>query len=73
MNKYKEVEMKCLDCRNHRHHSPGHWTSVAEGRDDPYDYYYCAKHHWSEMPIQEDEDEDAWDDCRDFMTMDDRY
>ena len=65
--------MKCEDCRHMKHHSPGSWIQVAEGRSDPYDYDYCAKHHWSEIPILSHEDEDIWEDCKDFQIRDDRY
>jgi len=65
--------MKCHDCRQMKHHSPGSWLAVAEHGDDPYDYDYCASHHWSEVPVQGHEDDDLWDDCKDFRTKDYRY
>jgi hypothetical protein len=38
--------MSCEDCVHQIHHRPGSWYAVAEGHDDPYDYWYCRKGHW---------------------------
>jgi hypothetical protein len=66
--------MKCHDCRNWKHHNPGTFLGVAEGNDDPYNYDYCAKFHWSGDPVgDEDTVGDYWEDCKDFHTLDDRY
>ncbi len=63
--------MKCDDCAHRLFHSAGSWYSVAEGGDDPYDYEYCAKHHWvgDSTEPQKEEDvgvEDPYINCPDY-------
>ena len=63
--------MKCNSCKRMTHHSPGSWTAVTEGRDDPYEYNYCGMGHWEgDFIDEEDMDNDYWDDCKDFQTRD---
>jgi len=66
--------MKCDNCKYKEFHSAGSWWSVAEGRDDPYNYEYCSKGHWSvsceipQSPEQEEMD-DSWINCPNFAPI----
>ena len=37
--------MSCDECVHNKYHAPGSILAVAEGNDDPYEYWYCAKGH----------------------------
>ena len=52
----------CAECLHCVHHHPGSIRSVAEGHDDPYDYWFCAKGNWEDAP-----DEDAEARCHDVL------
>ena len=56
----------CDECIHLKHHLPGSVHAVAEGHDDPYDYWYCRKGWWdSDIEFTEGE----WpgsDDCKDY-------
>lgn len=67
--------MKCDECKNKIFHTGGSFFAVAEGGDDPYDYWYCKVGHWDDDPynyeklnkdIKNGEDVDPWIDCHDF-------
>jgi hypothetical protein len=61
--------MKCDDCKHKKFHSPGSINSVAEGRDDPYNYEYCNKDHWcgdNTIPESINPLKDQWINCKDF-------
>ena len=62
--------MKCDNCKFRKFHSAGSFYAVAEGGDDPYNYEYCSKGHWSgDNMTEESEDDisiDAWKDCIDY-------
>ena len=64
--------MKCNNCEFRKFHPGGSWWSVAEGNDDPYDYEYCEKGNWCDIPeIPQSKEaegmEDQWIDCSDFQ------
>lgn len=51
-------------CRFLQHHGAGSWYSVAEGGDDPYDYYYCMKVGWSGSDEETETGGSVCDDCK---------
>lgn len=68
-------KMKCDDCENKAFHAGGGFLQVAEGGDDPYDYWYCKAGHWCDDPynyekfnkdIIDGKEIDPWINCKDF-------
>jgi len=60
---------KCESCYFCAFHSGGSWQAVAEGGDDPYAYWYCAKGHWSDAAPPA-KDETYFDSCKDYRQKD---
>jgi hypothetical protein len=56
-----EEDVKCDSCYYKCYHKAGTPQNVAEGRDDPYDYYFCAKSYWTSEPI------DDYSNCVDYL------
>ena len=58
----------CDSCQRLGFHRAGSFYAVAEGYDDPYNYWYCSEGHWC-SDIHEDNSEqkdDPWKDCKDY-------
>ena len=70
-NEPRQREVKCHRCKHLTAHAPGSFSSVAEGCDDPYGYYYCDKQGWSDGSLSLDKDEqDPWENCEYFEEQD---
>lgn len=68
--------MKCDTCINKKFHVGGGFFQVAEGGDDPYDYFYCRVGYWDDDPenyekfnedVKNNEKVDPWIDCKDYI------
>lgn len=62
------IELKCFTCAFYCHHSPGNFSDVAVGHDDPYSYSYCKKgHHGGGHEMEPEPDVDPWVNCPDYQ------
>jgi len=67
--------MKCDKCKHQKFHPAGSFYAVAECGDDPYDYWYCSKDHWSgdnSIPVSKEAVgmPDQFIHCKDFLKED---
>lgn len=52
------------DCKHLGFHGGGSFSSVAEGGDDPYSYYFCHKMNWSDGDEPQDGEVSICDKCK---------
>lgn len=58
--------MNCEECIHNKHHLPGSRYAVAEGHDDPYEYWYCAMGYWDSEVEFSDEEWSGEEGCKDL-------
>jgi pentatricopeptide repeat protein len=61
MRNSDKEDVKCDTCHHKCYHKAGTFENVAHGADDPYDYEYCAKHHWTSEPVED------YSNCKDYL------